>query len=276
VRTSKKTSFDAGTYWKTRVVSGADLSVVGHRSMGPGYNRHIYERRLELLELMLERHVGRSVQDLRVLDIGCGSGFYTSYWQARGVGHYVGVDISPAAVQHLASKFPDYRFINHDIADPASEVLSEAGAFDVITIFDVFYHIIDDGQFAKAVQVVASMASPGARVLVMDQLFSRRYQLSHHVVYRESAQYLRTFADHALQLVDRELLFHYLVPPISGSRVIDVLGAGIFKAMGGLLRLSGPLEARTAELLRRRDGKLRDRGKRVQNSEFLVFRRGGD
>ena len=82
---STDNAFDAGAYWQDRVVSGADLSVVGHRSMGHEYNRHIYERRLEVLDEMLARHSGKPVADLRVLDIGCGSGFYTGYWAAQGV-----------------------------------------------------------------------------------------------------------------------------------------------------------------------------------------------
>ena len=67
--------FDAGAYWRNRVVSGSDLGIVGHRSMGLAYNSQIYERRLEVLNDMLERHVTRPVNDLRILDIGCGSGF---------------------------------------------------------------------------------------------------------------------------------------------------------------------------------------------------------
>ena len=49
--------FDAGAYWRNRVVSGSDLGIVGHRSMGPAYNAEIYNRRLEVLNDMLERHL---------------------------------------------------------------------------------------------------------------------------------------------------------------------------------------------------------------------------
>ena len=33
-----KAEFDAGAYWRNRVVSGSDLGVVGHRSMGLVYS----------------------------------------------------------------------------------------------------------------------------------------------------------------------------------------------------------------------------------------------
>lgn len=266
------TTFDAGAYWQERVVSGADLSVVGHRSMGPEYNRHIYERRLEVLEEMLRRHAGKPADQLRVLDIGCGSGFYTGYWAAKGVREYVGVDISAATIDYLARRFPEYRFLRRDIAEPGGQELPDAGSFDVITVFDVFYHIVDDARFANAVAFVAAAASPTACVLVMDQLFVQRYQLSRHVVYRDRTRYLDSFADHDLELADGELLFHYLVPPLSGSRVIDVMAAAVFKAIGYGLRLSAALASRLAGALRRHDARLRARGRRVANSEMLVFK----
>lgn len=269
---STDNAFDAGAYWQDRVVSGADLSVVGHRSMGPEYNRHIYERRLEVLDEMLARHSGKPVADLRVLDIGCGSGFYTGYWAARGVRDYVGVDISAATIDSLAQRFPDYRFLHRDVTESRDSQQQLGGQFDVITVFDVFYHIVDDVRFANAVELVASAAAPSACILVMDQLFAERYQLSRHVVYRDRAQYLDTFGDCQLQLADGELLFHYLVPPLSGSRLIDVLAAGVFKIAGLVLRLSAPLASRAAAALRRLDNRMRERGRHVANSEMLVFK----
>ena len=46
--------FDAGEYWRNRVVSGSDLGVVGHRSVGHAYNVEIYGRRIEVLEISAE------------------------------------------------------------------------------------------------------------------------------------------------------------------------------------------------------------------------------
>ena len=270
-RTDK--SFDAGAYWQDRVGAGADLGVVGHRSVGPAYNRQIYERRLEVLDAMLARHVSKPAAELRVLDIGCGNGFYTDFWAARGVREYVGVDISLATVGHLAERFPDYRFVHQDITDADAAVLTDSGPFDVVTVFDVFYHIIDDHRFAHAVALAASAAAPSGVVLVMDNLFEHRYQLTRHMVYRPRAAYFETLAAQGLQLADSELLFHYLIPPVSGNRLVDVGAAAAFKITGFVLRLSESLASRMAAALRRRDAHLRDAGKQVANSEFLVFRK---
>lgn len=268
---SPNNSFDAGAYWQDRVVAGADLGVVGHRSVGPAYNQQIYERRVEVLEAMLDRHVSKPVEDLRVLDIGCGNGFYTEFWAARGVRHYVGADISRATIEHLAPRFPDYEFVHRDITDGDDAAISDMGSFDLVTVFDVLYHIIDDERFARAVDFVAGAVAPAGVVLVMDNLFERRYQLTRHMVYRARGEYLGTFNANDLELADSELLFHYLIPPVTGRVVVDYVSAGAFKIAGFVMRLSAALASRMAVALRRRDAKLRDQGKRVANSEFLVF-----
>ena len=266
-----KDTFDASAYWRDRVVSGADLGVVGHRSMGPIYNGQIYERRLEVLDAMLLRHTNKPAEELRVLDIGCGSGFYTACWAERRVRDYLGVDISLDTIKHLSSLYPNYQFLQADMTESSIAEFSELPPFDVVSIFDVFYHIINDERFGNAVGHVASLTAESGCVLVIDQLFRNRYQLSRHVVYRERESYLTTFRQHQLDLVDNELLFHFLVPPLSGHRLIDFLAASLFKVAGLIVRVSNTLANWAATKLRRLDTRLRSNGRRASNSEMLVF-----
>lgn len=265
--------FDAGAYWQTRVVSGSDLGIVGHRSMGLAYNAQIYERRLEVLNGMLERHVVKPVEELKVLDVGCGSGFYTGYWAERGVREYVGVDISEATISHLSEQYPEFNFVNADITEGELDGLTDQRPFDVITIFDVFYHIVDDERFTRAVGNIGSILDDSGIVLIMDQLFPTRYQLSQHVVFRERGEYLELFDRAHLGLVDKELLFHFLVPPLSGYRAIDYLAAGAFKLAGLALRMSDRFAEWLAIRIRRLDRKLRLSGRQVYNNELLVFQK---
>jgi len=268
--------FDAGAYWRNRVVSGSDLGVVGHRSMGLAYNAQIYERRLEVLNEMLERHVTRPVEELRILDIGCGSGFYTGYWAERGVRDYVGIDISAATISHLSKQHPDFSFINADITENEVEGLAGRKPFNLITIFDVFFHIVDDERFANAVRHIGVLTAGSEFALVTDQLQPKRYQISKHVVYRDRNDYIDLFDRSGLELIDNELLFHYLIPPLSGYRMVDFSAAGVFKLAGLILRMSDRLARWVAVQLRHVDNRLRSSGRRVSNSEMLIFRKGED
>jgi len=268
---NESNDFDAGAYWQERVGAGADLAVVGHRAMGPAYNGEIYARRIDALESMLERHVRKPLQQVRILDVGCGSGFYTHFWQAKGVRDYIGVDISVRTVEHLGKIYSDYKFVRADVTESLPEIVKALGPFDVITIFDVLYHIVDDLRVDAAVDNIAALIASDGQLLIMDQLCKRDYQVSKHVKYRNRDDYLSMFDRRKLTLHDSELLFHFLVPPITGIRVVDFLSAAVFKVFGLLLGISDGLAAWSASKLRRLDSRLRARGVTVPNCEFLVF-----
>lgn len=265
--------FDAGSYWSSRVGVGADLAVVGHRSMGSSYNRQIYARRVEVLESYLGLLSDRAVGDLRILDVGCGSGFYAQFWQAHGVRDYTGLDVSKDSIAWLSSVYPAYKFVNADITCEELTVLRDSSAFDIITVFDVFYHIVDDHRFESAIANIAKLVRADGYVLVMDQLCRRTYQLSRHVRYRARAGYLVAFESQGLSLVENELLFHFLVPPITEIRVVDYLSAMAFRLMGLAVRRSDGLSTWIACRLRQLDKSMRSHGKAVSNSEFLVLKK---
>jgi SAM-dependent methyltransferase len=268
-------SFDAGAYWQERVGADADLAVVGHRAMGPVYNGEIYARRIEAMESMLERHVDKPLNQFRVLDIGCGSGFYTGFWQARGVREYVGLDISSRTIDHLTNAYPSYRFVHADITEALPEALSDRGSFDIITVFDVLYHIVDNRRFESAIANIGGLLTEDGRLFIMEFLCRRNYQVSKHVIHRAKDAYLAEFNENHLVLADSELLFHFLVPPLAGIRFVDWFFGGIFKVLGRGLRLNDRLATWAAANLRRLDARMRKRGVSMPNNELLVFARSG-
>ena len=266
-------SFDASAYWQERVGADADLAVVGHRAMGLAYNSEIYARRIEAMESMMERHVDKPLEQLRVLDIGCGSGFYTAFWQARGVREYVGLDISSRAIGHLASAYPKYRFVRADITEALPDTLSVRGSFDIITVFDVLYHIVDNRRVESAIANIGGLVTEDGRLFIMDCFCRRNYQISKHVIYRAKDAYLAELRKNDLALADSELLFHFLVPPIAGIRIIDLLVGGVFNVFGRGLRLNDRLATWVAAKLRRLDARMRERNVSMPNNELLVFAR---
>ena len=241
--------------------------------MGLAYNAEIYARRIEAMESMLERHVDKPLEQLRVLDIGCGSGFYTDFWQARGVRDYVGLDISSRTIDRLANAYPEYRFVHADITEALPEALSDRGSFDIITVFDVLYHIIDNRRFESAIANIGGLLTEDGRLFIMDLLCRRNYQVSKHVIYRARDAYLAELRKNDLALADSELLFHFLVPPITGIRIIDLLFGGIFKVFGRGLRLNDRLAIWAAGKLRRLDARMRQRNVSMPKGELLVFAR---
>jgi SAM-dependent methyltransferase len=140
-------------------------------------------------------------------------------------------------------------------------------------IFDVLFHIVDDNRFQNVVRHIGSLLAGDGRLLITDHLCPAKYQLSKHVVYRARDAYLASFKEQDLVLEDAELLFHYLMPPITGNRFVDYLAAATFKVIGMVVSLSNRLATWTAQRVRRFDARLRAKGRKVSNNEMFVFRK---
>jgi SAM-dependent methyltransferase len=78
----------------------------------------------------------------RVLDVGCGTGLLRARLDGTGVGDYVGVDLSGAAVASAERRrLPRSRFVVGDAA------ALDLGRFDVVVLNEMLYYIEDLAAF---------------------------------------------------------------------------------------------------------------------------------
>ena len=72
----------------------------------------------------------------RVLDVGCGTGLLRARLDGTGVGEYVGVDLSPTAVEAAERRhLPRSRFVVGDVAG------LDLGRFDVVVLNEMLYYV---------------------------------------------------------------------------------------------------------------------------------------
>ena len=91
-----------------------------------------------------------------VLDIGCGTGFYIDMWRELGVKRVSGIDITEVAIENLKKKYHTEDFYQLDIGDEGiSQFLQQK--YDIISAFDVLYHIVDDKRYLKAIRNINSL-----------------------------------------------------------------------------------------------------------------------
>lgn len=263
--------FDPATYWRQRVARGADLGVVGHRALGREYNAYIYRRRVEVLDGFLsDTRVDPSVT--RVLDIGAGTGFYVDYWRQRGSVDVTGVDVSSDAVAALKGRFPENRFLCADVTVPGS-LAQVCGQYDVITLFDVLYHITRDSDAEAALKSLSENLAPNGHLLVFDQIMRRDYSLRRHVRFRSEASYARMLHAAQLSIVERIPLFSVLEPPLYGFEPVDIAISGAYQVAGTIWRIMPPLGRLSGDLAYRLDAWLRKRGFNLPNHVLFVMRR---
>src|SRR5205823_4921011 len=136
------------------------------------YNLACYTLRREVLERALTG-AGISLEGRTVLDVGCGTGFFTRYYVERGA-RVTGLDIAAVSIERLRERFPQARFILSDVSEAAL-----AERFDIVNAFDVLYHITDDQRWEAALRNLAEAVAPGGVLLVTDR-FSKFRRFAEH------------------------------------------------------------------------------------------------
>lgn len=208
--TSEGPAFDAATYWETRLRASFSFHGVGFRGLGELYNRLLYRQRLHVVRRALRRHrIGISGSD--VIELGPGTGFYVREWLARGAASVTGLDITTTVVERLSASYPDCRFMTTDIGRPWP--LEDASA-DLVTAFDVLFHVVDDDGFATAIDEMGRVLRPGGHALFTDFFPPHEPFGTGHQRSRTADDYRRALAHAGLEIRGRLPVFVFMHPPV--------------------------------------------------------------
>lgn len=223
------------TYWEERLSSDFSLRSVGDRRLGLTYNKWLYRGRRRALD----RAIGSLKVDLtgkRVLDIGSGTGFYIDYWLSKGATEVTGLDITEVSVRNLERRYPGLQFV---CADIASESLSALGKFDIISAFDVLFHIANDEGFLRAFQNISDCCNEGAYVFVSDHFPPEDAPLTSQESHRSRAHYGGVFATVGVKEIYASPVFYLMGSPLPGERhpLLRALWWFTFRALRASRRL---------------------------------------
>ncbi len=167
-----KDGYDAARYWGDRFARyGTSLKGVGDEGLSEQNNRAMYEKASTAF-LDLCRQEGINIAGARVLEIGCGNGFYTGLLKEQGASNYLGLDITDALFPTLAERFPDFRFIRRDITADTLE-----GEFDLILMIDVIEHIVSEEKLDFAIHNVQRCLAANGRFIVAPVTAQGRHSL---------------------------------------------------------------------------------------------------
>lgn len=148
-------------FWNQRLSEHFDLRGTGETGLSLAYNRACYQLRGEVLERAL-REQSFDPRGRTVLDVGCGTGFFTGWYLARGA-RVTGIDIAPTSVERLRERHPDAKFILGDVSETAL-----TDRYDLVNAFDVLYHIVDEARWETALKHLAEATAPGGLLLLTD------------------------------------------------------------------------------------------------------------
>jgi 2-polyprenyl-3-methyl-5-hydroxy-6-metoxy-1,4-benzoquinol methylase len=205
--------FDAGEYWEKRLSDSYTLGATGWSGLGESFNRWSYSVRKRVFARAVSETLG-DVSSLRVLDIGSGTGFYLDAWHRLGVTELVGSDLTSAAVAQLTARYPSITIHKLDIGAVDGQ-LDEA-AFDVISIIDVLYHIVDDERYGRAIANLAAMLKPGG-TLFFTENFVTVPQVGRHQINRTEQAVRATLESRHLSQVGWWPVFFLMNTPVSSE-----------------------------------------------------------
>ena len=157
----RKERYDARRYWTDR-----------YRKYGMGMKSAGYEGVTDAENLAMKRAVsadllaaiadaGLDARTARILDLGCGTGFYAQVFRAAGATRYTAADIVDVLFPKLRESFPGSDFLKVDVCNEPIP-----GSYDFIFMFDVIQSIVTRERLAAAMSNVKNALVPGGTFLV--------------------------------------------------------------------------------------------------------------
>jgi 2-polyprenyl-3-methyl-5-hydroxy-6-metoxy-1,4-benzoquinol methylase len=205
--------FDPTRYWEQRLRARYSLASTGWSGLGEAFNRWSYAVRSRIFSDIVRSEV-QAPEQLRVLDVGSGTGFYLRAWRRVGAGEIVGSDLTSAAVEQLSVQFPESQIHQLDIGSADMEM--PGGPYDAISIIDVIYHIVDDERYVQALRNLADLLKPDG-VLILSENFTARAHVGAHQISRTRDQILGALADAGLEPVAERPVFYLMNNPVSAD-----------------------------------------------------------
>ena len=168
-------------YWDERLRKHWGPHGVGSLAYGRQYNRWLYRVRRHAF-LDVRRSLDKDPRKARVLDVGCGTGFYLDLWREQGVAQLSGLDFSASTIERLRPEYPHVELHQADIGDSVPPAAS--GSFDIVGAFDVLFHIVDDTRYENALRNIHAMLDRDGLFLYSDNFI--RSEPRRHLDYWKS------------------------------------------------------------------------------------------
>ena len=205
-------TYNPEKYWDGRFRKGFNLEAVGFDSFGKSFNRQQYRMKRKVLEKIVTSHI-KCLGNRHVLDIGCGTGFYVDAWKEWGIKNLVGIDIASQGIKRLSKRFPLYKFYKSDISSPTLV----GSKFEIITVFDVLYHIVDDKKFEQAIKNIRKLCADNALILITDIFPHKRPYILKHQKSRTLENYEQVLQRNGIEIVSRVPVHCLLNAPLDVS-----------------------------------------------------------
>lgn len=207
--------FNAKQYWEKRLEKNYGLDGVGYWGHGKSYNEWMYKIRKYIFNKYVKK-IDVIPNELSVLDIGSGTGFYIDRWKEYGAKDITGSDLTNVAVNKLTEKYMDVSFVEMDVSE-VSSIAIEGKKFNVISAFDVLFHIVDDKKFEQAIKNINNLLKPNGYFILSDNFIHSETTRGIHHVNRSLKDFKEVLEKEGFEILIRKPSFYFLNAPVEAD-----------------------------------------------------------
>ncbi len=219
-RKESSTTSIISDYWENRLEENFGLHGTGYIGLGKKYNNFLYRvRKYVFLHKM--KSMNNNFSNLDVLDIGCGTGFYIELWNKLNTRTISGIDITNVAVNNLKNKYPDKTFYRVDISNKHDIENLDIKKYDIISAFDMLFHIVDDKKYDMAIKNIYSLLKPNGIFIFSDNFIHGPTERSTYQVSRSITHIEKTLTENGFKILQRCPMFVLMNTPIDTTRTIS-------------------------------------------------------
>ena len=194
------------------------LHGVGYIGLSKQYNNWLYKIKKTVFLRKIQSH-NLDYPNCDILDVGSGTGFYIDRWKEIGVRNIVGTDITSVAVENLRSKHPDVDFHQIDVGTNVQAI--ENLRFDVVSAFDVLYHIVDDIKYEKAISNISFLLKPNGLFIWSDNFLHNKTVRATHQVSRSLLSIEKLLDASGFEILERSPMFYIMNGPIDTNNHLN-------------------------------------------------------
>lgn len=133
-----------------------------YRWANPGYRLYMQRLESDLLEALAEAK--QSITGRRVLEVGCGSGYFLARMLDYGAVAASGIDLMGSRVKAAQARYPQLELVTGDAGDMPFEDM----AFDLVSQYTCMSSILDPALRARVAGEMWRVLAPGGAIVSYD------------------------------------------------------------------------------------------------------------
>jgi len=159
-------NYIAKAYWDKLLSESFDDAGVCWPTWPNSYNKYLHNQQYLGFNSALASH-DISLAGQNIVEVGPGSGFWTSVLSLANVAEYSGFDIAHNSVQRLTDRYPTFNFTECDFSEYVPNE-NEVNRFDIALSVLVLLHITDNNKFENCFCNIGHMLKKGGYFITLD------------------------------------------------------------------------------------------------------------